>query len=802
MNVKRGYGSSGTYRFSKRGQVTIFIIVGIVIVFTFAAILYFTKSTVTQAVSDQTEPLLAEVPQAFQPIKIYTENCLEHVGKVGLLLLGQQGGYIYPDLVGKYSSAEPTNSEGINLEPLHIPYWHYNTDPNEGNSVTFASLQPKLSARDDPALSLEAQLGRYVKEQINQCLNGYQPFVQQGFTISPESISSQEATVTIGENTVAFLLRMPLQVQKGDAEASLEQFYVKIPLPLKHYYEVAAKITEAQRNYNYLERQGMELISVYSRKDRQSLPPTSDVGYELFSPLSWDEVSVEQRFTQLLVSHVPLLRYLGSENFYYSTFAEGNRVAQKVVDNMVLPLTGAEDIAVDFDYFNWKPYFNVNSDAGIIKPDHLFVNFGPLSFGTQQYETHYDASYPILVTLNDDTAFNGEGYRFVFALQSNIRNNAPAVGGTKIEPYPRSISSLACAEEQRTSDIIKTIIVDSFTKEPLETVKIGFTVPDQAECEVGVTDKDGELASAYPAVYGGVINLIHPDYLTNFYPIDTYKVQGSKEPVLVGYAAAGVKAPKVIEMDRIKTIPITVQKKEFKKCVTPLTCDHLDVLVYKDISCEKAVRQCFLNGGNTLFSGKPALEFEVDGSLSRVHQYYFIDSAKDLSDQEEAVITLERMNGFHQEVQSQDFTAVVNAKGKESVPVQLVPGVYKVSALVMNKQEIIIPKDKRCFQYTIVTRDQQDCFDMAEQKVDGYLAGSMQWETSETYLTITPEQLYSSRELTFYVPAQNLGSVPSTIKVNDETVPGRVVEDLQVSSKIAEWSKLPAARASLEPEFS
>ena len=76
-------------------------------------------------------------------------------------------------------------------------------------------------------------------------------------------------------------------------------------------------ITETQQQNSVLERQGLELISIYSRKDSKYLPPISDVDYQLYSPYVWDEVTVEQKFKDLLVSYVPLLRFLGSSNFYY-----------------------------------------------------------------------------------------------------------------------------------------------------------------------------------------------------------------------------------------------------------------------------------------------------------------------------------------------------------------------------------------------------------------------------------------------------------------------------------------------------
>ena len=835
MNEKRGL-LPGRVSASSKGQVTVFIIIGIIVLFAFAAILYFTKVSSVERLRAEQEPVITEAPQAFKPLQAYTENCLSQIGRQGLLILGQQGGYIYPDVVGKYSSTNPTEAEGISLEPTKVPYWHFNSEPNSGKKVLFSSLQPKLYAKDDPEMSMEAQLSRYVKEKLDDCLDAYKPFQEQGFSITmPEytiDVEGRQMDVHVGDESVNFLLKMPVKARKGEAQAELDQFFVKIPLRLKHYYEVANTITQAEKNFSFLEKQGMELISVYSRKDPRYFPPTSDVTYELFSALSWDEFSLQQKFKDLLVSYVPMLRFLGSSNFYYSTFPEGNILAQKVVDNMVLPLTGAEDVNINFDYFGWQPYFKTNSEDGVITPQDIFVSYNalgiPFNFGTQRYDTHYDASYPVLVGLHDDSALGGEGFTFAFALESNIRNNAPAVGNEVRETYPRAVSSLACAADQKTTEIVKAVVVDSFTKEPLEAVRVGFTIPEQAECNIGLTDQRGTVESKFPAVYGGVVNFIKEDYLTNFYPIDTYKHKS--EQALLGYAAAGVDQPKVIEMHRIKTIPVSVKKKELKKCIVPLKCKYTletfgttGIPYGKDISCSQGPEQCF--GTSAVLSSQPLIQLEANGSKSHYHTYYFVNTEKDLAPEEEVILTLERVKGFHEQEVGSDFTTTVSVKGKDAAEVQLVPGVYKVSGMVTSKKEILIPKEQRCFGYSILTVDKRECFTMDEQKLNGFIVGSLQWQTPETYLTITPEQLYTAKGITFKVLTQDLSTVPIQLSTtdsqcggyaclpglgcafsscSDKTVqaPGRVMEDLQVTGKISELSQQEKMRNALEPELS
>ncbi len=750
--------------------------------------------------------------------------------------MGEQGGYIYPNLVGEYSASDPTDADGIDLEPAKVPYWHYNVEPNNANKISFSSLQPKLYASEDPEMSIEAQLGRYVDEKLTACLNEYEPFIPQGFQV--QILSGPDTEVRVGESTVNFLLNLDVDAARGEAQQKMEQFYVKIPLRLKHYYEVADTIATTQKEHYFLEKQGLELVSVYSRPDAQKLPPVSDITFEPVSVVSWNEDAVKNNFKNLLVSYVPLLRYLGSRNFYYQLDPEGSLLAQKVFDNMVLPLSGAEDLGVNFDYFGWDMHFKVNSNGDTIDPEETFVKFSliGLTFSQQRYETHYDVSYPVLVTLEDPDAFDGEGYSFVFALESNIRNNdLPTETDTVIEPYPRPITSFSCTDDYKNTDILRSVVVDSFTKEPVELVRVGFTIPELGECTMGLTDSQGALESKYPAVYGGVINFIRDDYLTGFYPIDTYKHQD--QPAVLGYAIAPL-PQKAIEMNKIVTKKVIVKKKSFQKCIVPLEPTYtisaslplsvvtLGALPFKDISSEQGNRQCFFGpqGLPMLSTASPDIEFQVNNSLTHHNEYYFFDGSQNLLPEEETVLTLKRVKGFHDEVVEDDFVTAISIQGDEEQEVELVPGIYEVTGIVKLEHQVKILSEKRCTSYSILGWDTEECFDMEESTMESYVSGMLKWDTPATYLQITPEDLYTAKGVTFFVPVQNILSIPEKISVpahrcgaitclpgagcvgetcaeENINIAGRIMEDQQVAGKIQEAASEPRIRWALEPQF-
>jgi len=84
---------------------------------------------------------------------------------------------------------------------------------------------------------------------------------------------------------------------------------------------------------------------------------------------------------------------------------------------------------------------------------------------------------------------------------------------------------------------------------------------------------------------------------------------------------------------------------------------------------------------------------------------------------------------------------------------------------------------------------------IAGEDIEGFLGGLIEWNTPKTYFTITPEELYGSSELKFYLPSVNILNVPFKEHV-------RVMEDLQVSSGLPEVTRRDEVRNSLQPSFS
>ena len=767
MIRKRGVLSS-TSSNTKKGQVTVFIIVGIALLLIFTLILFLTKTFAKDQLNNQGEPVIEDVPQEFKPVQSFTQSCLEQVGRRGLRILGEQGGYIYPDLIGQFSAVNPTDADGIDLQPMKIPYWHYNGEPNTELMVKFGSHKPALYSSEDKEFSIEAQLENYVNEKLASCLNEYAAFAGQGFEIEA-SLEDKETTVNVKDETVNFFLVMNVKANKGNAQVEMTKFFIKVPLRLKDYYDTASTLLNSEREFSFMERQTLDLISTFSAVDKTKLPPTSEIKFEVSPSAVWTEPAVKEDFQEMLISYVPALRMLESNNFYRYQYAVSDlsRVMQKNYDNMILPYEIPEGLDVNFDYHNWPIYFNSNNDQGAIKPQSLSANFNILNFAMQHYYTVYDLSYPVLITIRDENALNGEGYNFVIALESNIRNNEPvSVDASLLPPISVNERSLICDENKRSTEPIAITVVDSFTHDPLQAVQVGFSIPESDNCILGETNAAGEFEGSYPAVYGGTGSLIKEGYLNNFYPIDTYEYK--EESGIFGYAVAELSQP-VIEMHNIKKIPVQVKKKIVQKCIGS---------------------RCF---GSGIFSssGEEIISYRPE-ALNGRHSWQFTNSAAKLKDTEQAVITLRRVGNENELISNPEFGTAISVSGENTQEIQLVPGLYEVQGVLMLNQEVIFPKEERCYDILPFGILEQ-CFTIPKTDMNQFVSGEIGWTNQTNYLRITPDELYNAKSIEFYIPSAEILDVPKRAHQ-------RIIEDMEAVNAIKEASALDI-RSELEPKF-
>ncbi len=616
----------------KRGQVSVFIIIGILLIL-FVGIALFIRSIITEDTEQQPE----DIPSEFYPVKIFIEQCISRTASEAIQLIGESGGYTNLDEFGITHTSDPTTSQAVQFSPessLNVAYWWYLKSSNDcSGNCEFSSEMPYLKSEYDKGeersfmdSSVEAQIDRYVNENLEECLNNFQDFEAQGFTVT--KLGNVTATTTVRDKDVLVSVDYPIEIKKGNINSKPSKFFTEIPVMLKDVYELAFMITSDEINYHFLEINTLNLISAFSDIDENKLPPMAGSEFQLKAPVYWTKPDVETKIEEMLMSYIPLLQVKDTLN--YQDRISGDTIKDGIYEHMTIPSYGDnyKRTASNFAYLGWwSIYFDINSRSGLIMPESASSNFLPLDIGIQRYDFSYDISYPVVVTLNSPDSFNGKGYSFRFALEANIRNNEPMNSSfISLESFGEE-QSMFCDINKRNSGDITIKTFDAQTKQPIDKVMVYYSC-GQESCFIGQTElKDNQavLETKLPICAGGTITYTKPDY--------------------IGYSQfLSTEVDESATLSSVNLEPIEIKKIEVKK--------------------KNLVKQ--------------------DGS------WIFQNNPLSLSWDEQAIISLERIGKEGEE----EFTAVAEFKGGQSNPseIRIAPGKYKVNIQLMLDSKVVIPE--------------------------------------------------------------------------------------------------------------
>lgn len=507
---------------SKRGQITVFIIIGIVLLVLISIIVYMTGERAAAPIEAEGMRAIT-VAEEMRPLQDFVQTCLAVMGREGLERLGARAGHIAPRQ--RFNPAQPTEGAAIQFAPdssVMVPqWWHLGTKNTCAGDCAYASEQPALTREQGGPQSVEGQLDTFLKEKLPECFNEFRQFRDQQFSIVPQGELKPETRITRGN--VIILLDYPLEVSRAGERFELKAYAAELPVNFYEIFTVATNITNLQAEHSFLERATRALIDVFGRADSEALPPVSEMEFGFGVGTFWTKFSVEEKIMQLLTSYIPLLRVPYTRNYrYFPAPAGANKEFYEVLYNrgFVVPvLEPHRSLNVKFSYLPWwKPYFEMNCNGQLCQPEGFSSSLGFL-FGVRRYLFSYDISYPVLVEINNPDAFGGEGYSFRFMLEANMRNNVPL---STTEP-PLSVpsvtqrNSMLCDESQRTGGNL-TLAVRTTSGTPVDGAEILYRCGTES-CSIG-TSAAGALFAPLPRCAGGVLTASHRDYAPAALPLD------------------------------------------------------------------------------------------------------------------------------------------------------------------------------------------------------------------------------------------------------------------------------------------
>lgn len=192
-----------------KGQITVFIIVGILVLAVMAGILFFIKSFGQEKIQSQGSSDIFNIGISVQK---FVEHCVWKTAQEALDTIGEQGGYY--TLPGVYNSA------------FQLPYYYYDT-------TTFLPDKTQV----------EQELSKYIDVMLPVCVDGFQSFIEQGYSIEYSiDEKSIDSTTALSLNSARFLVIFPLKVSRDAIVQEMSVFEVVIPTRFGTLLDVSKEI--------------------------------------------------------------------------------------------------------------------------------------------------------------------------------------------------------------------------------------------------------------------------------------------------------------------------------------------------------------------------------------------------------------------------------------------------------------------------------------------------------------------------------------------------------------------------------
>jgi len=453
----------------KRGQITVFVIVGILVILGFLLFFYLREKTTFFS------PEIV-VPQEIAPIKRYVESCMQDIGEKAVIRLGMQSGYVeIPEEIAMNPQAY------INVGgPVKLPYWYLN---GVDTSPTLANMQ--------------SQISDYVSKNLKSCLKNFSDFdefiIEEKGEVSIKTVIAEEEVII----TADYLL--VIKNRKGDKITEWSLYTTSVPVRLKKIYRLAKGIMEAENKGMFLEKTTIDLMALDSEI------PLTDLVFSC-NGLEWSKAEVEQSVKELLYYNLPKIRIDKTD---YIPFLYDPVIYKKFqeidIEKDALPKDIPEDI-YEYNHFFWAPVSENFEDikAGIryMKDWGLELEARPSDgdvmksnmvegapkylsmFCINIYHFTYDVIYPVEIAIRDEKSFNNNGYVFRFAFPVLINHNQgdrSDFGITKLASYQ---DTGFC--EELTEDDYVINAKNSRTKNEINNVSISFNCI-KYQCNLGFT---------------------------------------------------------------------------------------------------------------------------------------------------------------------------------------------------------------------------------------------------------------------------------------------------------------------------
>jgi len=251
----------------KRGQITAFIIIGLIILISAFLFLYLRKQT-----QEKSETL---TPADINPIKLYVDSSINMVVERGIYFICLQGGY--------YDVPNP-----VDYSFIKIPYYFY-----LGNQ-SFPEKE-----------TIENEFSKYVEQELPAYINNFEVFKQIGYEFETGNIRVDSS---LGK-TLNIKINYPITIKKDESTATIQDFYYSKDFNFDGIYNILSDFaSEHQKNPDFVPIGHLSVLAyknnftynlayssnntvVYSFIFNDSLEKNQNLVFNFASRYNWSELN-------------------------------------------------------------------------------------------------------------------------------------------------------------------------------------------------------------------------------------------------------------------------------------------------------------------------------------------------------------------------------------------------------------------------------------------------------------------------------------------------------------------------------
>ena len=471
---------------SRKGQITIYIILGMLILFAAVLVILMQREVIVFKPGEL-------VPTKKGQIENFLTGCIKEKGEEAIFLIGLHGGYINVSQQIKKDA-----SQHLKLSPFtFVPYWA------KGEST-----------RIPPLKDIKLRIDTYIESELRNCLLDNQQFNKSYDIIEKSSI---DADTEIVDKKVIFNVRWDLDIRDkaGEVISQVLDHVAESNIKLKRVYETAVSVIKTEMNQLMFEDLTIDLLSV-------GHPKVPITGVELScSRKKWQVSETRKNFQDMLRINIAQLKVKGTN---YVEFPK----TQPYFQSHYVWDTGVKykDVDVAFSFSNNFPfYFEVTPQEGGVMKSGMTAGSEMISYVCLQlWKFTYDVNYPVLVQVKDDKT------KFVFNLALTVhvkRNRGDRRGQNVLTPSGVNINYATADDYCKKRTIPITVNTYELTdnnetgvywREPLSGVNLTYTCL-KYRCDIGETTYNfaqaghaATMRTNFPYCTGGILRGNKPSY--------------------------------------------------------------------------------------------------------------------------------------------------------------------------------------------------------------------------------------------------------------------------------------------------